>query len=323
MMIIFILIFIASCFLLMLAGDWLIKALSNISEFLGWKEFTVAFIVMSIATASPELFIGIGSALQGIPELSLGNIIGQNIIHFTVAIFILVLIRGSFSVKSPATKTAAFFSAFMAIFPLILVLDGSLSRTDGFILILSFIGYTIRLINNSKRRENIYDETTNSISKSKSLMQNFSLFIKNTGLLLVGVFILLVASQGIITSSKYFVEIFNIPFVVMGAVIVGLGTSLPEVYFSAISARKGETELMAGNLLGSTVVSTSLVLGIVSLISPIRNITIFSYASSRIFLFISVCLFIAFIWSDKKITRGEAWTLFIIYLIFIATETIF
>lgn len=307
----------------MFAGDWLIRALSNVSEFLGWKEFTVAFIVMSIATASPELFIGIGSAFRGIPELSLGNIIGQNIIHFTVAIFILVLIRGSFSVRSPATKTAAFFSAFMAVFPLVLVLDGSLSRIDGLILILLFIGYTFRLIRNSKRRVIIFDEPDNAISESKSLLKNFGLFMKNIWFLLIGIFILLVASQGIISASTYFVGFFNIPFVVMGAVIVGLGTSLPELYFSALSARKGETELMAGNLLGSTVVSTSLVLGIVSLISPITNITWHSYAASRIFLFISVCLFIAFLLSDKKVNKKEAAILLSVYLLFIISETLF
>jgi cation:H+ antiporter len=307
----------------MMAGSWLIKALSNISEFLGWKKFTVAFIVMSVATASPELFIGISSAIQGIPELSLGNIVGQNIIHFTVAIFVLVFIRGSFSVKSPATKTAAFFAAFMAVFPLILVLDGSLSRIDGLILIILFLGYVTRLVNNSKKREKIYDEPDNAISESKPLMQNFSLFIKNTGILLMGIIILFIAAQGIISSAKHFVDIFDIPLVIMGAVIVSLGTALPELYFSALAAKKGETELMAGNLLGSVVVSTSLVLGITSLISPINNITLYSYASSRIFLFISVCLFIAFIWSDKKITRGEAWVLLGIYLAFIATETLF
>ncbi|HRY30847.1 MAG TPA: sodium:calcium antiporter [Candidatus Paceibacterota bacterium] len=320
MSLLFVLVFFLSCALLMISGNWIIKALSGISEFLGWKEFTVAFIIMSIATASPELLVGVSSAIRGIPELSLGNIIGQNIIHFTVAIFILVLIRGRFSVRSRATRTATLFSAFMAIFPLILVLDGSLSRIDGLILILLFLVYTIRLIQNSKRRESVYDVEADSPATGKFILTDFTSFLKDVGILLIGVAVLLIASQGIISSSIHFVQLLNLPLVIVGAVIVGIGTSLPEIYFSAASARKEEPELMAGNLLGSTVVSTSLVLGIVSLISPVTGISWHSYATSRIFLFISVCLFISFIWPDKKISRTEAWILFTIYLLFIATE---
>jgi cation:H+ antiporter len=134
------------------------------------------------------------------------------------------------------------------------------------------------------------------------------------------VIVLLIASQGIVTSALFFADRFNMPLVLIGVLIVSLGTALPEVYFSAFSAKKNEGELMTGNLLGSTVVSTSLVLGIVSVISPIENIAFFSYFLSRATLFASVILFIYFMLSDRKISKKEGLILLAVYLIFIGIE---
>lgn len=314
-MTIYLLIFLFSCFLLIISGNWLVKSLSKMSEFLGLKEFTVAFLLMSLATAAPELFVGVSSALRGISELSLGNILGQNIIHFTVAVFICVLLKGSFSVKSKTTKITALFAGFMTVFPLILILDGSLSRIDGLILILLFIFYTFWMIKKGRRFEEKYDESVETIKIS--FLQKIFLFFKNMGTFIFGVAILIIASQGIVKSAIFFANKLDIPLIIVGVLIVSLGTALPEVYFSAYSAKNGNSELMAGNLLGSSIVSTSVVLGLVSMISPINNIEIFSYFIIRLTLFFAVILFIYFMLTDRKISMKESWTLLFVYLVFV------
>jgi len=318
MAIFYIILFLGSCLLLVFSGNWLVKSLSRISETLGFKQFTVAFLLMSLATAAPELFIGINSALRGIPELSLGNIIGQNIIHFTVAVFVCVLISGGFFVKSKTIRVTAFFSGFMALFPLIMILDGSLSRIDGVMLIGLFLFYVFKMLKDGKKHDIKYDdlETKNKITFLKKLY----FFFKDLGVFILGSSMLIVASQGVVRSAMFFAEKMDTPLVVIGILIVGLGTALPEVYFSAYSAKNGNGEIMAGNLLGSTVVSTSLVLGIVSIISPITNIEFFSYFLSRIILFISVVLFIYFMLTNRKISLKESWVLLLIYIIFICLE---
>jgi cation:H+ antiporter len=318
MTIFYILLFIASCLLMILAGNWLIKSLSQISEILGIKRFTVAFLLMSLATAAPELFVGISSALKGISELSLGNIIGQNIIHFTVAVFICVLISGGFHVKSKTIRTTAFFSAFMALFPLILILDGSLSRIDGVILIGLFFVYIFRMLKNGKRHDIVYNDP--KTDDKTPILKKIYFFFRDFGIFISGSIILIIASQGIVRSAIFFAEKMNMPLIIIGVLIVSLGTALPEVYFSAFSAKNGDGEIMSGNLLGSTVVSTSLVLGIVAIISPVTGIEFFSYFLSRIVLFTSVILFIFFMLTDRKISLKESWVLLMIYLIFIGLE---
>jgi cation:H+ antiporter len=301
-----------------MSGKWLVLSLSKISDFLGVKKFTVAFLIMSFATATPELFIGVSSALRGVSELSLGNIIGQNIVHFTIAIFICVWISGGFWVKSKTIKTTALFSAFMAVFPLFLILDGNLSRIDGGILIVLFFVYVFRMFKNGRRYDSLfYDLRTKD---NISILKKFSLFFDAFGQFVLGSLLLIIASQGIVKSSMFFAEKMNMPLVLIGILIVGLGTSLPEIYFSAFSAKKDEGEMMAGNLLGSTVVSTSLILGIISIISPINNIDFFSFFLSRAILFLSVMLFIYFMLTDRKISLKESLVLFIIYVLFIFLE---
>jgi len=314
----YIFIFLISCSFLVISGNLLVRSLSRISEFLGLKEFTVAFLLMSLATAAPELFVGISSATRGISELSLGNILGQNIIHFTVAVFICVLIRGSFCVRSKTTRITALFSGFMAIFPLILILDGSLSRSDGLILICLFIFYTTWMIKKGRRFEEDYDGPADNIVVP--FFKKIFLFFQNISVFIFGAGILIVASQGIVKSSIFFADKLNMPLVIIGVLIVSLGTALPEVYFSAYSAKKGNPELMAGNLLGASIVSTSVVLGIVAIISPINNIEIFSYFISRLTLFVAVILFIYFMLTDRKISIKEGWILLIIYLFFVSLQ---
>ncbi|MDD4762153.1 MAG: hypothetical protein PHZ25_03990 [Candidatus Pacebacteria bacterium] len=311
--------FLISCSFLIYAGNLLVKSLSRISEFLGWKEFTVSFFLMSLATASPELFIGGSSVFRGASELSLGNIIGQNIIHFTLATAICVFLRGGFSIRSKTTRLSAWFAGFMAVLPLLLIIDGSLSRVDGFLLIFSFFAYIFWLMERKERFEKKFIRYFNG-KKKHSLSEKISIFFKDFGSFFMAAALLIISSQGIVSSSVFFANLINMPLVVIGALIVGLGTALPEIYFSALAAEKGKGDLMAGNLFGSTVISTSLVLGLVAVISPISGIATPSYLTSRLFLFVSVALFIYFMATGRKISIKEASVLLLVYVVYVLSE---
>jgi cation:H+ antiporter len=297
------------------------KALVNISNYLRWKPFITAFVIMSLATASPELFIGISSALRGASELSLGNIIGQNLIHFTVAIFLCAYITRGFIIRNKTTRITAWFSGVVGILPIILILDKSLSRIDGFILILSFIFYILWLFKRHSYHNN-HEIPPIPEQNTSSVIMKFEVAMKNFFALFVGAAILILAAQGIVKSAIYFAEMLNIPLFIIGTIIVALGTAMPEVYFSALAGRRHEYELMIGNLLGSTVASTTLVLGITSIISPVASIDLSIYVLSRIFLTLAIVFFTIFIITGRKITVNEGIFLVSLYVIFIAIEIV-
>ena len=92
--IILIAVFVISCLIIYFAGEWVVDGVMNVARYLGWKEFVLSFLVMAFFGSLPNLFVGISSALQGIPELSLGEIISGNIINLTLVLALPIILTG-------------------------------------------------------------------------------------------------------------------------------------------------------------------------------------------------------------------------------------
>jgi len=311
----YIVIFLICCALLYFSGNWVVGGLMRMARFLGWKEFVVAFFVMALAASLPNLFLGITSALRGVPELSFGDVAGNNLVALTLAIALAVLIgRKELPAESRTVQTTSIFTIIAAILPLILILDGNLSRIDGMLLIALFGSYIAWLFSKKERFTKIYD--THKIP----ILKEFKVFLANLGRVILGIILLLVAAQGIVASAQFFAIGFNLSLILIGVLITGLGNALPEVYFGIISARKGETWMILGNLMGAVIVPATLVLGIVALIHPISGVDFSPFAIARIFLIISAIFFFFFVRTDRVITKKEAFFLLGIYIAFVLVE---
>lgn len=311
----YILIFIVSCVLLYFSGEWLVEGLMKLTKFLGWKEFVMAFFVMAFAASLPNFIVGITSALKGIPELSFGDVAGNNLVALTLAIGLVSLfVRKGIPARSQAIQTTSLFVLTAAILPLFLIWDGKLSRLEGVILIAFFIFYCYWLFCKKERFCKIYKE---SEKRAKcSLKEIFISFWK----VFWGVIILTIAAQGIVASAQFFAHTFNFPLLLIGILITGAGSALPEIYFAISTARKGQGWMILGDLMGAVIVPSTLVLGVVALIHPIE-ITDFSYfAVARIFLLIAAVFFFLFIRSGQYISRKEAAFLTLIYIVFLIIE---
>ncbi len=282
------------------------------ARFLSWREFVVTFFIISFATSIPELFIGIFSVLNKIPELSLGGIVGANVINLTLVIALATLVtKTGITAKSRVIQDSAIFTIFIAILPLLLILDGILTRADGIVLISVFIFYNFWLFSRKERFVKIYDGEK---------VKNFKIFFTDLVKIIIGIIILLMATGGIVKSAAFFVKELNSTLALVGILIVGLGTSLPDLYFAFASAKKGETWMVLGNTMGSIIISTTLILGVVVLLSPIEIPNFSPFAVARIFLIISALLFLFFIQSGKKISKNEGYFLLLVYIVFVVVE---
>lgn len=315
MLFFYLFIFTISGIILYLSGEWVVEALMRIARFLGWREFVVAFFVMAIAASFPNLFVGLTSALQKIPELSFGDIVGGNVIDLTLAIALAVLFAKGREIpaESRTVQFTSIFTIIAAILPLALILDGTLSRIDGILLIAFFIFYISWLFSKQERFTKIYN------GQEISVIREFKVFLKDLGKVFLGIFLLLLAAQGIVASAKFFAQTLNVSLAIIGLLIVGLGNALPETYFAIVSARKGETWMILGDLMGAVVVAATLVLGIVALIYPIEA-EFSTFAIARFFLIISALFFLFFVRADRKITKKEALFLLWLYIIFVLVE---
>jgi len=319
MIFLYILIFIISCILLYFSGEWVVEGLMRVARYLGWREFIVAFFVMAFAASLPNLFVGITSAFEEISELSFGDVAGNNLVALTLAVALAIFFAKGKEIpaESRTVQTTSVFTIIAALSPLILILDGELSQADGILLIVFFLGYLAWLFSKRERFTRIYD------GHPVSIIKEFKFFIRDLGKVILGIILLILAARGVVVSAQFFAESFNLSIVLIGVLITGLGSALPEVYFAIASARQGETWMILGDLMGAVVFPSTLVLGIVALIQPIKIIDFSPIITATFFLIISALFFFFFVRTGRKITKKEAVFLLLIYILFLLTTILF
>ncbi len=297
------LIFVFLLVALVLSGIITTRSIANISSFLKLGLFATGSLITGIATSTPELAIGIDSAIKGIPELSLGNILGTNVVNLTVIIGTAILIAGKIDFDKGDIRKETIYPFFTAFLPIILSLDGVLSRIDGLILIIVFIAYFWFVI-----RKSYFEGDEVSITKTQ--------FLKSSILLALGIAGLLISSWYLVSYASLIAIEMGLPLFVVGILLLSIGTSFPELSFQTVSLLHGYKLLTIGDLLGTTVVNSTLVLGITSLLNPIPVTDFMEFVVAAMFTVIAVSVFSVYLRS-KGITRLKALLLVLIYVVFI------
>lgn len=313
MIFIYIGIFLASLFVIVKAGSLLVRSLGIISRFFKLSEYIVSFILMALITSLPELFIGITSSLSRMPAISLGNIIGANILILTLGIGLVVIITKKIDVKTETVKKEAWNIFFLALLPVFLALDGILSTTDGIILLLFFFWYTFRLFSQRER----FTTTLNTLETG---IGGLKFIFKQIGTLVLGALLLIGAAWALVYSSSFIAEELNLSLVFIGLILVALGTTLPEISFGIRANLLKHPSMTLGNFVGSIAFNSLFVLGIVSIIYPIRIDNLSNFLVGAAFLALTLIVFNIFIHTKKRLSYREGIVLILIYVAFLVTE---
>jgi cation:H+ antiporter len=295
----------------------LVGTLIVVAKYLKWREFIIAFFIMAFAASLPNLFVDINAAMNGMPEVAFGDIVGGNLLDLTLVIAIAVLFSAkALPAESEMIQKSAVFTSVIAVLPILLIWDSQLGRGDGVILLMAFALYTWWLFAKEDRFKKVYRGRPSKTPKSwASLILDFVKMMVFVGLLLV-------ASHFIVGSAQAFSEKLNIPLSLVGILIIGAGNVFPETYFAIISAKRGEGWLVLGDIMGSVIVCATLVLGIVALLFPFKINDLSPFLITRIFTIIAALIFILFVKTGKKITKNEGLLFMILYVVFIAVQTI-
>lgn len=308
MILFYFVLFIIGCLILIKSSEIIIKSLTQIASFLHLSEFTLSFVLVAFATSLPELFVGFSSILNQTPNISLGNIIGANIVNLTLVIGLGTILAKGIEIKSQIIFKDSLYTSVIAAAPLILLLDFELSRTDGLFLLLLFILYLINFLYQQKRDAKIFKDVSR-----KEFTRNFLFFVG-------GVILLLLSARIVVELVEILAWELKLPLILFGLIFLGMGTALPELIFNTQAVLKGFKELGIGNVLGSITVNSALILGLVALISPIKIINYSSFAIGAIFLLLLLILFIIFIKTKKFLSWKEGAILVILYSLFVFLE---
>lgn len=302
-------IFILSCAVLVFAGGLLVRSLSKLASFLRMSEFILAFLLMAISTSIPELFVGFSAAMQGTPALALGTVIGSNIANLTLVGGIAALLGKGLKIKSKSIRKDAFWMVGITILPIALMAIGKeLSRIDAVILLGVLIFYIRRLVMRRKQYR----------VKFKEKVSRFG--VVGYSIVFAGSLVLLYfTSRYVVYSGSALAFDLNMPAIFIGLFFIAIGTSLPELVFQSRAALQGRSEMALGDLIGSVIINSTLVLGIVALITPITA-NLFLFLTSSFFMIIVCFLFAVFLESGKGITWKEGLVLLFMYVLFLIVE---
>jgi len=302
-------ILILSCTVLFLSGSWLVKSLSKIAYFLRINEFLLGFVIMAFSTSIPELFVGITAALANNSELAFGTVFGSNIADLTIVIGIAVILAKGIKIESKKTRKDTFYMVFVAGLPIVLMLvGGSLSRLDGVILIGVFLFYMYHIIRERKEfRKEIVERV-----KHWDVVLNGIIFVLSLVLLFLS------ANFVVDYATKISIE-FLLPPILIGLFLIGLGTSLPELMFNIQAVMEKHPEMALGDTIGSVVINSTLVLGVVAFINPITTNFLFFF-SSAFFMLLVAFIFSIFVETGRKLYIKEGIALLLLYSFFIMVE---
>ncbi len=279
---------VAGLVLLVWSADKFVDGASVTAKFLGMSPLLIGMVVVGFGTSAPEMVVSVSSAIGGNAGIALGNAYGSNITNIALILGLTALMR-PIVVQGSVLRKELLMLAIITCLAAFLVYDGHITRLDSIILLVVFIGYmgytifvAVKGRDNSIGPEFFEENNSNSISIKKAIF-----------FLVIGLAFLIISSKMVVYGAREIAYALGVSDLIIGLTIVAIGTSLPELASSIAASKKGEQELVLGNILGSNLFNTLMVVGLAGVIEPMkvgreiftRDISIMGALTLSLFLF--------------------------------------
>jgi len=262
-MLVHILLLTAGMVLLFFSGSLVVNGASFTAKCLGIRKMVIGMTVVAFGTSAPEFVVSLVAVLMGKTDISLGNVVGSNIANVGLALAVAALVAPlAVSRRNLIVEYPAMIVLSLALFGAALT-GGIIGRIEGAILVMSliaFVVYTGTLSRENRDHQSRLQEDAPDKSKLPRALI----------LIILGLVGLSAGSKLLVDSSVQILSVFGIPEFIIGATVVAIGTSLPEMATTVVGAWKGETDIAVGNIVGSNVFNIGMVAGTVSLITPLH-----------------------------------------------------
>lgn len=310
-------VFIISVILLSKSSHIVIKNSVKMAEMTKMGELVIGFLVLSVATSLPELAVSFSAIISGNVGTSIGNILGSNVANLGLVLAIPAIMSPMY-IKREEFRKLPLILFFCSIIPLMLLVVDEMSVYTGGLLVLSF-GFFAMYSMNRKITFDIRPKMPKNLLKN--ILMPFS-FYKTVGILALGLLGVIISSTFVVSSTSTISTSLGIAESVVGATIIAIGTSLPELSVSLTAIKTKHDKMAIGNTIGSCLTNITLILGVVLLLSPATvNAKIFS---TLLFFVIGITMIVwYFLTSEQKLDRREGVILLFIYILFlISTFTV-
>ncbi|MBL7682086.1 MAG: calcium/sodium antiporter [Flavipsychrobacter sp.] len=240
-----------------LGGEAFVRGSVSLSNTLRIPTAVIGVTVAAFATSSPELSVAVNAAIAGKPQIALGDGLGSNVVNVSLVLGI-ALCFGALPARRAEVRRDWVIAMFAPILTGLFAFDGEISRIDGFILLGLFSLWLIKVV----------VDTRNGRSSIVAI-QNNDYILKSILFCIIGIGLLIGAGLSIVHGAKEIGVMFNIPAFIVGATLVALGTSMPELATTIIARMRGHNDLGLGTILGSNIFNVFVIIATAAVIHPI------------------------------------------------------
>ncbi len=283
--------------LLVKGADWFVDGASGIATKLKIPQLVIGLTIVAMGTSAPEAAVSITAALKGSAEITIGNIVGSNILNILIILGISALVtplavaKSTIKVDIPVVIAATLILLWMGY-------DGTVSMLEGLLLLLIFATYIGYLMYGAIKERKESDDQVEDISILKACIFT-----------LVGLGFIIWGSDIAVDAATNLAKIFGFSERFIGLTIVALGTSLPELFTSVMAARKGNADIAIGNIVGSNIFNILFVVGLSALVIPVPFATGFRF--DTVISALAAVMLLLCVLKDKKL-KGWAGVLMLL-----------
>lgn len=294
------LILVSSLIVLAIASHFTIKYVENLIMLTGLSEASVGFAILAVMTSTPEIAVALFSAIQGTPGISVGDVLGSNVFNICMVIGILATLGYLKKCRKDLMIKLTDILILTSIIPFILVIFNVASRFVG-VLLLGIFVFNIYIM--TRKRTPPVDEPVTVRNKLLTVLMVIS-----------GIAIVILAAHFVVSSAITIAVTFGVPPIAIGAKIVAIGTSLPELSLDLTAARRGRIQLALGDVIGSNLTNLTLVLGLLLIASPF-SVEISTFAEIIPFVLITTIIFWRYL-TKGYISQTVGIILILLYVLF-------
>mgnify|MGYP006292225735 FL=1 len=304
-----IIILLAGAVLLYAGSEALVKGSSSTALLFAVKPVIVGLTIVSLATSAPELLVSLVASIKGSGDISIGNILGSNVINIALVLGLTALIS-KVEINRSIIRFELPYMVGVSVLFWFLCKDCRIGVLDGVILLTLLVLFLIIGIKNAKDKNN---------SGAPQAEKSFKVLFKNTVLVISGILGLAWGADLVVRKAIFMAEAIGLSQAFIGISVVAVGTSLPELATSVVAAAKGESDISVGNIVGSNLFNICLVMGSVGILNPARINCNLLYFEIPFMILLAVLLYIASLMKNRLSSfTGAGFIVFFIAYIAIA-----
>ena len=283
--------------LLILGADWFLRGASGVAIRYGISPFVVGLLIIGFGTSSPELAVNVSAVLRGSYDLALGNVVGSNIANIGLILGLSALLA-PLAVHMRLLRIETPLMILVGVLLWVLCLDLRLGRGDGILLLVGFAGLLAYVARTARMESAEVQSEFGDLARTRPGLK------RNLAKLAIGLAVLLLGADLMVDSAVTLARLWGWSELVIGLTVVAIGTSLPELASSLLAARRGQTDIAVGNVVGSCLFNILLILGVTATLQPLPVASGMRWVELPVMILFSAALY-PILRRGLSVTRAE------------------